>query len=492
MKKLFLCKQTEAECQTGEEGQGLVEYALLFAFIALVVIVIVQLLEPAIGNVFSNLVAQAPVAPPSLLNYTPPPTYTHTPPPDPNATNTPVPTFTPIPTDTPTATNTPVPTDTPTPWPCPITGPYVVPGTVQLENFRCGGAGVAFSDSPATGPGGGTLRPDAGIEGPDLAQGGGGVVYMGWVNASEWVEYQVSAPATTQYTLRLRYASPNNVFPSLRFYVTYDNPPNPPVTAGPFTLSPPPTGGWENWATADVSISLFAGVNRIRVQSNSAATNGNFDNFTILNFVATPTPTAAATYTPVPTNTPLPPTSTPASATFNSIGAHDGRIIADGTGTTGGNTSTSNIVVGDTSSDRQIKGFVSFNTTSIPDNATITSVVLRLYQSSSNGSPYSELGQMEIDIAPNAGWSNNLALQNGDFNAAAGHLSVGVITNGSNNSWVQTNLSPSAYAWINKTGHTQLRMAFETPTNGGGETGVQFHTGSQANPAQLIVTYTVP
>ncbi len=39
-----------------EEGQGLVEYALILVLVAVVVIVILALLGPAIGNIFSRLV----------------------------------------------------------------------------------------------------------------------------------------------------------------------------------------------------------------------------------------------------------------------------------------------------------------------------------------------------------------------------------------------------------------------------------------------------
>ena len=39
-----------------EEGQGLVEYALILVLVAVVVIVVLALLGPAIGNMFSNLV----------------------------------------------------------------------------------------------------------------------------------------------------------------------------------------------------------------------------------------------------------------------------------------------------------------------------------------------------------------------------------------------------------------------------------------------------
>ena len=41
-----------------EEGQGLVEYALILVLVAIVVIAILTLLGPTIGNVFSNIVSQ--------------------------------------------------------------------------------------------------------------------------------------------------------------------------------------------------------------------------------------------------------------------------------------------------------------------------------------------------------------------------------------------------------------------------------------------------
>ena len=38
-----------------EEGQGLVEYALILVLVAIVIIVILALLGPAIGNLFFNI-----------------------------------------------------------------------------------------------------------------------------------------------------------------------------------------------------------------------------------------------------------------------------------------------------------------------------------------------------------------------------------------------------------------------------------------------------
>jgi len=54
-----------------QEGQGLVEYALILVLVAVVVIVILALLGPAIGNIFSNII--------NSLNATPTPVSTITP-----------------------------------------------------------------------------------------------------------------------------------------------------------------------------------------------------------------------------------------------------------------------------------------------------------------------------------------------------------------------------------------------------------------------------
>ncbi|HZM20349.1 MAG TPA: Flp family type IVb pilin [Anaerolineales bacterium] len=43
-----------------ERGQGLVEYAIILAFVALVVISVVRLLGPRIGNTFSTIASSLP------------------------------------------------------------------------------------------------------------------------------------------------------------------------------------------------------------------------------------------------------------------------------------------------------------------------------------------------------------------------------------------------------------------------------------------------
>ena len=43
-----------------ERGQGLVEYAIILAFVAIVVISVVRLLGPRIGNTFSTIASSMP------------------------------------------------------------------------------------------------------------------------------------------------------------------------------------------------------------------------------------------------------------------------------------------------------------------------------------------------------------------------------------------------------------------------------------------------
>jgi pilus assembly protein Flp/PilA len=43
-----------------EKGQGLVEYAIILAFVAIVVISVVRLLGPSIGNTYSNIANSMP------------------------------------------------------------------------------------------------------------------------------------------------------------------------------------------------------------------------------------------------------------------------------------------------------------------------------------------------------------------------------------------------------------------------------------------------
>lgn len=104
-------KKWRAKNEQEEYGQSLVEVALILLLVALAAVVIINVMEPTVANVFSEIVDEAPLAPPAIGEYTPPPTATIDPFFTPSAT--PTPSNTPIPSDTPTPTETP--SETPTP-----------------------------------------------------------------------------------------------------------------------------------------------------------------------------------------------------------------------------------------------------------------------------------------------------------------------------------------------------------------------------------------
>jgi pilus assembly protein Flp/PilA len=53
----FLRKEVNVLTDLHNKGQGLLEYALIISFVAIIVIVILYLLGPAVGNMFSNVVS---------------------------------------------------------------------------------------------------------------------------------------------------------------------------------------------------------------------------------------------------------------------------------------------------------------------------------------------------------------------------------------------------------------------------------------------------
>lgn len=499
--------------QIKQSGQGFVEYALILILVAIAVVLVVVLMQPAIGDVFSRFVAQAPVAPPALLNYTPPPTATNTPTIDPFATDTPaptdtpIPTDTPVPTDTPTPTNTPVPTDTPSPIPCNY-GPHAASAInavrIQIEDFRCGGPGVSFSDQSEGGPGSGAYRTDFGAEGPDLegTLDTGGGYNLGWTQDGEWLEYEISATTNAAYTFIIRYAAPNSTNPQLQIRTTFGG-----LEANTPTLSLSPTGGNQIWQNYITQVTLFNGTNIVRFNITNGAANLNY--FDVQPYVPTATPTPATpTATTVPTDTP-PPTNTPMPTTITlySNATHDGDIRELNSSNTGDpgqvNNNGNNIIVGDNndSNNEQYIGIVSFDTSAIPANATITSVQLRLQQSGMNGTPFGDLGlgTLYADIGPLNGFSGNYTLQASDFQAPAAATNVITLSETSgNNQWSEGTLGTGNFTRINRNGFTQFKIHFEFPDDGDGSRDrFQFDSSdsgqnNQPPAPELVITYTVP
>ncbi len=198
------------------------------------------------------------------------------------------------------------------------------------------------------------------------------------------------------------------------------------------------------------------------------------------------------TVTSVPSN--------PVTVTFNSVAAQDGRIWENGENGNagGGGNSTENTTaalrVGDTNVDEQYKSIVSFDTSSIPDTATITSATLRLVRGTSSGTnPFTTHGSCVADIVT-GGFGGSTAFAFSDWEAAATASGVATMSNPASNGSASTgSLNAAGQAAINKTGTTQLRVSCTLGDNDDlGYDYIGFYAGENAtvnNRPQLTVTY---
>ncbi|GAA5528749.1 PHB depolymerase family esterase [Herpetosiphon gulosus] len=188
---------------------------------------------------------------------------------------------------------------------------------------------------------------------------------------------------------------------------------------------------------------------------------------------ANPTPTV----TPAPSVTSVPPTATPINPTatplvpsptpsngqnlqFPSWGLEDGLVAQT---SLGGYILIPSMYVGDSGS-TSLRGMLSFDTSAIPDGATITSVNLTLaYEQSAIGTPWTGLGALVGDL--NRGCLNlTCYLELSDFAAATtanNSMSFQQTPNGLNGTASAAGLNA-----INKQGRTQIRLRFENLTNG--------------------------
>ncbi len=180
----------------------------------------------------------------------------------------------------PPATPTPTRAATPTP------SGKVLPGQIEAENYDA----MSGIDTEATGDTGGGLN-------------------VGWIDANDWMDYNVNVQTGGTYRIDYRVAS-TSATGRVDFRI------------GATTLAStaiPNTGGWQVWTTVSANVSLNAGNHTIRLFAGGGGWNINWFSATAVG--ATPTPTRAATATPTPTRaataTPTPtPGSTLPSATW--------------------------------------------------------------------------------------------------------------------------------------------------------------------------------
>jgi hypothetical protein len=185
-------------------------------------------------------------------------------------------------------------------------------------------------------------------------------------------------------------------------------------------------------------------------------------------------------------------------ATFLSSSTNDGWILESGENTNVGGSLERNgttFNVGDDQKNRQYKGILSFDTSSLPDNAVIVSAQLEIKRQSIFGTdPFGTHGNLVSEIRSGT-FSDNASLQTEDFAAAAGTNAVPDPFAPFSFTWYLAPVGESNLGLINRTGLTQFRLSFTKDDNDDlGSDYVKFYSGNaiSGNRPQLIIKYFVP
>ncbi|MGB1307577.1 MAG: T9SS type A sorting domain-containing protein [Oceanihabitans sp.] len=145
--------------------------------------------------------------------------------------------------------------------------------------------------------------------------------------------------------------------------------------------------------------------------------------------------------------------------------------------TNGATLSNSQVRIGDDGTN-SYKGILSFDTSSIPDDATIDKVSLYLIRNNANeNNPFTSgaLGAAQIDVKTgNFGTAN---VENSDYNEAADALNAGCFQGSvtANDYALRIDLDAAGLAAINNSGNTQFRISF--PNTDANEDYIDFNTG---------------
>src|SRR4051812_7954796 len=76
--------------------------------------------------------------------------------------------------------------------------PLQIPGTIQVEDFDWGGEGVAYHDTTVENLGGSDYHGSTSVD-LHATLDAGGTQQVGYIKASEWLEYTVTVQQTGMY-----------------------------------------------------------------------------------------------------------------------------------------------------------------------------------------------------------------------------------------------------------------------------------------------------
>lgn len=196
--------------------------------------------------------------------------------------------------------------------------------------------------------------------------------------------------------------------------------------------------------------------------------------------------------------------SVPGEDSVYSTGTQDGWILESSENSSVGgsiNSAATTFVLGDDAAKKQYRSVLSFNTSTLPDNAVVTAVTLKFKYSGvapAGTNPISLLQGIMVDLRTGF-FGTSASLAAADFQAAASKT-VGPFSPAKSGSWYTITLNSATYPYINKLatngGLTQIRLRFKLDDNNNTIANtlslLSGNTSVMADRPQLIISYTVP
>jgi len=188
----------------------------------------------------------------------------------------------------------------------------------------------------------------------------------------------------------------------------------------------------------------------------------------------------------------------PVRATLRSEADYDGWILESAeTSKVGGtlDADAATLYVGDDATDRQYRAILSFNTSSLPDDAILARVTLKIkFEGTTGTNPFETHGALSIDIRRGA-FSGNAALQLKDFQSPASKKAVGAFKHTAVNKWYSRTWKSGIFPFISLTGVTQFRLRFQKGDDDDRNADfLRFFSGNAAasDRPKLVIVYYVP
>lgn len=183
---------------------------------------------------------------------------------------------------------------------------------------------------------------------------------------------------------------------------------------------------------------------------------------------------------------------TPITKTYQSIGAYDGWVLESGEDSETGDRideRASTFFLGDAANDQQYRSILHFETASLPNNAVITNVTLKIKRQGIVGNdPFTTHGNLLVDVRKPY-FDTAVELQATDFQAAADHNAFTAFASLPDGLWYTANLHAITFSSINLTGTTQFRLRFALDDNDDNEQDyVKFYSGDADIADQPVLT----